>query len=105
MAERENHATLQGWMDLCCLMTPGLRTFVSCMTILYLNLLITRSDIRLHIKWTVSLVTAYGYFNLPQGLCGYVWVHHPRGVSLDEPCNLTRSISNYKVLFIVNRNT
>ena len=46
----------------------------------------TRSDIRPHIKWTVSLVIAYGHFNLPQGL---MWVYngltyllnHPRGES------------------------
>ena len=32
---------------------------------------ITRSDVRPHIKWAVSLVSAYGRFNLPQG---FVWV-------------------------------
>ena len=37
----------------------------------FLNLQITRSDIRPHIKWPVSLVIAYGHFNLPQGI---VWV-------------------------------
>ena len=37
----------------------------------FLNLQITRSDIRPHIKWAVSLVIAYGHFNLPQG---FVWV-------------------------------
>ena len=41
------------------------------MTILFLNLQIVRSDIRPHIKWAVSLVIAYGHFNLPQGI---VWV-------------------------------
>ena len=41
------------------------------MTILFLNLEITRSDIMPHIKWAVSLVIAYGHFNLPQG---FVWV-------------------------------
>ena len=41
------------------------------MTILFLNLQITRSDIRPHMKWVVSLVIAYGHFNLPQG---FVWV-------------------------------
>ena len=44
---------------------------VSCMTILFLNLKITRSDIRPHIKWGVSLVIAYGHFNLCQEV---VWV-------------------------------
>ena len=43
---------------------------VSCMTILLINLLITRSAIRLYIKWAVSLVIVYGHFNLPQG---FVW--------------------------------
>ena len=41
------------------------------MTILFLNLQIIRSDIRPHIKWGVSLVIAYGHFNLPQVI---VWV-------------------------------
>ena len=45
---------------------------VSCMTILFLNLPITRSDIRPHIKWAVSLMIAYGHFNFPQG---FVWVY------------------------------
>ena len=45
---------------------------VSCMTIIVLNLQITRSDIRSHTKWTVSLVIEYGHSNLPQG---FVWVY------------------------------
>ena len=45
---------------------------MSCMTILFLNLQITRSDIRPHIKWGVNLVIAYGQFNR---LCAYVWVN------------------------------
>ena len=47
---------------------------VSCVTILLLNfhLPITRSDIRPHIKWAVSLVIAYGHFNLSPG---FVWVN------------------------------
>ena len=44
---------------------------VSCKTILLLNLQITRSDVTPDIKWAVSLVNAYGCFNLPQG---FVWV-------------------------------
>ena len=44
---------------------------VSCMTIPFLNLQITISDIRLHMKWAVSLVIPYGHFNLPRG---FVWV-------------------------------
>ena len=58
---------------LCCLMTPGLGEdiwwghLVSCMTIPFLTLHLTRSDIRPHIKLAVSLVIVYGHFNLPLG--------------------------------------
>ena len=38
----------------------------------FLNLQTTISDIRPHIKSAVSLVIAYGHFDLPRGLCGYV---------------------------------
>ena len=41
------------------------------MAILFLNLQITRSDVKPHMKWVVSLVIAFGHFNLPQG---FVWV-------------------------------
>ena len=41
------------------------------MTIIFLNLQIIRSDIGPHIKLAVSLVNAYGHFNLPQA---FVWV-------------------------------
>ena len=55
--------------------------WLPCMTIRFLNLQITRSDIRSHVKWAVSLVIAYGHLNLPQG---FVWVrtylfYHPEG--------------------------
>ena len=40
---------------------------MSYMTVVVLKLQIARSDIRPHIKWGVSLVIAYGFFNLPQG--------------------------------------
>ena len=55
---------------------------MSCMTILFLNLQITRSDIRPHIKWAVSLVIAYGHFNLPQG---FVWVGMVNILTLSPP--------------------
>ena len=42
------------------------------MTIIFLNLQITRLDIKQHIKWADSLVIEYGQFNLPQG---FVWVN------------------------------
>ena len=58
---------------LCCLMTPGLSKGIWChvLSSLFLNLQVTRSDVRPHIKWAVNLVIAYGHFNLPQG---FVWV-------------------------------
>ena len=56
-------------LGLCCLMTPGLSKDIRVHT--FPNLQFTRSDIRPHIKWAVSLVIAYGHFNLPQG---FVWV-------------------------------
>ena len=56
----------------CCLMTPGLSITFGVMFdhTFFLKSQITRSDIRPHIKWAVSLVIAYGHFNLPQG---FVW--------------------------------
>ena len=59
---------------------------MSCMTILFLNLQITRSDIRPHTKLAVSLVIAYGHFNLPQrfvwGMYGLAYsLYHPRGTT------------------------
>ena len=54
-------------------MTHGLSKDIRCHVWpnLFLNLQIIRSDIRPHIKWVVSLVIAYGHFNLPQGLAQY----------------------------------
>ena len=37
----------------------------------YKQVQISRSDIRPHMKWVVSLTIAYGHFNLPPGI---VWV-------------------------------
>ena len=67
-----HHTYEEEGFGLCCLMTPGLSKghSVSCMTVLFLNLHIIRSDIRPHIRSVVSLVIAYGHFNLPQG---FVW--------------------------------
>ena len=62
---------MQVWFGLVSvdLMTSGLSKdhLVSCRTIPFLNLQITRSDIRTHKKWAVSLVIAYGHFNHPPG--------------------------------------
>ena len=70
------------WANLGCLMTPGLSKDIlpppppppphtHTHSILFLNLQITRSDIRPHTKRTVFLVIAYGHFNLPHG---FMWV-------------------------------
>ena len=37
------------------------------MTILFLNLQITRSNVRPHTKWAVSLMIVYGHFTTPRG--------------------------------------
>ena len=53
-------------------MTPGLSEDIRVMYgHTFLNLQITRSDIRLDIKWAVSLVFTYGHFNISQE---FVWV-------------------------------
>ena len=51
----------------CCVMTPGLSKdiLVSCMTILFLNLQISRS------AWWLHMATLIFH----RGLCGYVWVN------------------------------
>ena len=50
---------------------------MSCMTIfLYKQVQISRSDIRPHIKWAVSLVILHMVTSIfLQGLCGYIWVN------------------------------
>ena len=56
---------------------------MSSMTIFFLKLQITRSEIRPHIKWAVSLVTAYGHFNFPQDFVSIYRIiysrYHPEG--------------------------
>ena len=50
-------------------MTPGLSKDIRCHALPYFffNLKTARSDISPHIKWAVSLVFAYGHFNVPLG--------------------------------------
>ena len=50
---------------------------MSCMTIFfYKQVQISRSDIRPHIKWAVSLVILHMVTSIfLQGLCGYIWVN------------------------------
>ena len=44
--------------------------------IFYKQVQITRSDIRPHIKWAVSLVILHMVTSIfLQGLCGYIWVN------------------------------
>ena len=44
--------------------------------IFYKQVQISRSDIRPHIKWAVSLVILHMVTSIfLQGLCGYVWVN------------------------------
>ena len=75
---------LQGWsVGLCCLMTFGVmydHTF-------YKQVQISRSDIRPHIKWAVSLVILHMITSIfLRALCGYIWVNiltlSPRGEGL-----------------------
>ena len=44
------------------------RAVVSCITIFFLSLRITRSDIRSQVNCAASLVIVDSHFNLPQGL-------------------------------------
>ena len=64
------------WFGLCCLMTPGLSKDIPirCYVWPYFSKL-ANHQIRHRATHKVSLVIAYGHFNLPQGLCGYVWVN------------------------------
>ena len=50
---------------------------MSCMTMyFYKQVQISKSDIRPHIKWAVSLVTLHMVASIFfQGLCGYTWVN------------------------------
>ena len=60
------------------LMTPGLSKDIRCHVWPYvsINLQISRSDIRPHIKWAVSLVILHMVTSIfLWGLCGYIWVN------------------------------
>ena len=60
-------------LGLCCLMIPCFSKEIQChVWLLFLHLQITRSDIRPHIKWDASLVSAYRVtFIFLRGLCGH----------------------------------
>ena len=57
------------------------------------SLLITRETIRPQEKWADDLVIADDHFNLPQVLCGYVWVKmlilSPQGYNYMEDLEIT----------------
>ena len=68
---------------------------MSCMTILFLKLQITRSDIKPHIKWAVSLLIAYGQFNFPQG---FMWVQADRMLLTTEAIAFSDSYKHMECL-------
>ena len=59
----------------------SVRTFGVMYDHTFLNMQITRSDIRPYIKWAFSLVIIYGHFSLPPGLCGYVQINIPKFIT------------------------
>ena len=66
------------WFGLCCLMTSGLSKDIRCHVwpYFYKQVQISRSDIRPHIKWAVSLVILHMVTSIfLQSLCGYIWVN------------------------------
>ena len=67
------------WSSLCCLVTPGLSKGILCHVwpyFFYKQVQISRSDVRPHIKWAVSLVILHMVTSMSlQGLCGYIWVN------------------------------
>ena len=73
---------------------------MSCMTILVLNLQITRSDIRPHIKWAVCVVTAYGNFNIPWGIVWVCMSPHTHFIPLRPPAQMTHLMKHTSNYFI-----
>ena len=82
------------------LMTLGFSKDIQCHARPYFTEL-AGNNIRSHIKWVVSLVIAYGCFNLPRGVCVGMYgliLHHPPRVmySVNEiPCQT--QISRFKI--------
>ena len=82
---------------LCCLMTPGLSKDIRCHVwpYFYKQVQISRSDIRPHIKWAVSLVILHMVTSIfLRALCGYIWVNiltlSPRGKDQNKRKNEQR---------------
>ena len=69
------------------------------MTIHFLDLQITRSDIRPHIKRAVSLVSAYDHFYLPRG---FVWVYMGLYTHFITPENKQVDLSTKKPALLMN---
>ena len=86
---------------------------MSCMTILFINLQISRSDIKPYITWAVSLVILHIVTSIfLWGLCGYIYglthsVYHPRGdrghfvTHLSHNALINLSLVNLVVMFAV----
>ena len=103
-----NHNQVIG---LCCLMTPGLSKDIQChvWSYFYKQVQISRSDIRPHIKWAVSLVILHMITSIfLRALCGYIWVniltHNQDGSWLacewHNPSSIHWIFSSYKCITI-----
>ena len=85
-------------LGLCCLMTPGLSKDIQCRTtILFLNLQITRSNIRPHTRWAVSLVIVHDHMAtliFLRVLCGCIWVNTTHFITTE---GVHKSIQQHKM--------
>ena len=71
----------------------------------YKQVQISRSDMRPHIKWAVSLVILHMITSIfLRALCGYIWVNiltlSPRGVMIKE-CHVTDMITECKATYVI----
>ena len=87
-------------VSLCCLMTPGLSKDIWCHARPYsfLCMQITRSGIRQHVKWAVSLVIADGHFIFFRACVGMHGLGVcPKIVSSSPTLDLTSVISRFQM--------
>ena len=87
-------------------MTPGLRKDIQCHDhTFYKQVQISRSDIRPHINWVVSLVILHMVTSIfLRALCGYIWVNiltlSPRGdQAIKGACNCDH-VTNDIVMYL-----
>ena len=109
-------------LSICCVMTPGLGKDIRCHVWPYsfLCLHITRSDIRLHLKWAVSLVMAHGHWIFHTWVCVGMNeltypLYHPSGLGKTFEKKVTKLIyvylfaklfyKHYPSLFRINSTT